>query len=206
MAIRLDHRQLLLPLRSTLSLSTRRLNGLQRNVDPLFFTDCLLNLMKLIKVLFFRILRLIATPSGDVLLCYSFVWKYGAHVSATWDLRECQKSLNWNFKTLFSSPDLGFIRSISVVKKIIKIEVKERKTLINTPRLDTNRYSNCTPFSKNLVSEYSFLVEVIWLIMVYSCLSWLVRNPENYSFQFSMNASKPEFNAWPFTLYSALRC
>ena len=74
-AIRLDHRQLLLPLRLTLSLATRRLNGLQRNVDPLFFMDCLLNLMKLIKVHFFGgILRLIATPSGDVLpLCYSFV-------------------------------------------------------------------------------------------------------------------------------------
>ena len=74
-AIRLDHRQLLLPLRLTLSLATRRLNGLQRNVDPLFFMDSLLNLMKLIEVhFFFRILRPIATPSGDVLpLCYSFV-------------------------------------------------------------------------------------------------------------------------------------
>ena len=139
-AIRLDRRQLLLPLRLTLSLATRRLNGLQRNVDPLFFMDSLLNLMKLIKVhFFFRILRLIATPSGDVLpLCYSFVWKYGAHVSATWNLRECQKSLNWNFKTLFSSPDLGFIRSIRVVKKNYWIRIN---VLMNV--------------------EYSFLVEVI---------------------------------------------
>ena len=40
--------------------------------------------------------------------------------------------------------------------------------------------------------------------MVSSCLSWLVRNPENYPFQFSINALKREFNAWPFTLYSAL--
>ena len=48
-----------------------------------------------------------------------------------------------------------------MVKKIIKIDIKEKKTLINTPRRGTNRYSNCTRFSKNLVSEYSFLVEVI---------------------------------------------
>ena len=57
-------------------------------------------------------------------------------------------------KTLFSWPDLGYIRSIGLVKKIIKIEIKEKKTLINTPRRDTNRYSNCTLFSKNISCKW----------------------------------------------------
>ena len=34
-------------------------------------------------------------------------------------------------------------------KLLTKIEIKEKKTLINTPRRDTNRYSNCTLFSKS---------------------------------------------------------
>ena len=66
--------------------SNQEIEWFTKERGSLFLTDCLLNLMKLIKVLFFfffRILRLIATPSGDVLLCYSFVLKYGAHVSAT---------------------------------------------------------------------------------------------------------------------------
>ena len=42
-AIKLDHRRLVLPLRLTLSLATRRLNGLPSNVNPSFCMDFWLN-------------------------------------------------------------------------------------------------------------------------------------------------------------------